>query len=189
MTKKELRKIFRDKRNSLSMSERAKMDDLMLIQFQALKLPVIYSLLSYWPIERNNEPNMHLFTDYMAFRNPELIIAYPKTDLVANNMHAISTNESSRFAINDFGIYEPEKGEEIAAGYFDMIFVPLLAVDKKGYRVGYGKGYYDKFMVDCREDCVRIGFSYFEPIQEMPDKHEFDVPLNLCITPQSVYVF
>ena len=180
MTKKELRKIFRDKRNSLSMSERAKMDDLMLIQFQALKLPVIYSLLSYWPIERNNEPNMHLFTDYMAFRNPELIIAYPKTDLVANNMHAISTNESSRFAINDFGIYEPEKGEEIAAGYFDMIFVPLLAIDKKGYRVGYGKGYYDRFL--SKNKIKTIGLCYKECMIEKIDNDKYDYKIDEVIT-------
>jgi len=67
--------------------------------------------------------------------------------------------------------------------------VPLLAVDKKGYRVGYGKGFYDKFLPSCKKECLKIGFSYFEPVDEITDKDQFDVPLELCITPHNIYVF
>ena len=70
----------------------------------------------------------------------------------------------------------------------DMVFVPLLIFDKQGYRVGYGKGFYDKYLAQCRVDCLKVGFSYFEPI-EIEGTREFDVPLNLCITPNSIYVF
>ena len=65
MLKAEARKLYREKRKALSPAERSKQDDLMLIQFQAVELPFIHSLLSYWPIEENNEPNTHLFTDYL----------------------------------------------------------------------------------------------------------------------------
>ena len=71
----------------------------------------------------------------------------------------------------------------------DLVFVPLLAFDKKGFRVGYGKGFYDKWLAGCRPDCIKVGFSYFEPVESIDDRHEFDVPLNLCITPHNVYVF
>ena len=70
-----------------------------------------------------------------------------------------------------------------------MVILPLLAFDQQGYRVGYGKGFYDKFLSGCREDCLKVGFSYFEPIETIDDCNEFDVPLDLCITPQNVYVF
>ena len=77
MLKKDARKLYREKRDALSASERIKLDDLLLIQFQSAVLPFIYSLLSYWPIEENNEPNTHLFTEFLRFRNPEMKIAYP----------------------------------------------------------------------------------------------------------------
>jgi len=189
MTKKELRKVFKEKRKSLSAAERAKLDDLMLIQFQTVDLPFVYSLFTYWPMEHHNEPDTHLFTDYIEFRNPELKIAYPKIEFSGDNMVAILTDKETPFRKNNFGTYEPEGTGIIGPYVFDMVFVPLLAIDMGGYRIGYGKGFYDRFLADCSEDCLKIGFSYFEPVEQIADKHEFDVPLNLCITPQSVYVF
>jgi 5-formyltetrahydrofolate cyclo-ligase len=189
MIKKELREIFRNKRNALSAIEQGKLDDLLLIQFQKAELPFITTLFSYWPIEENKEPNTHILTDYLEFKNPGLITAYPKTDLFLDEMVAVSTDVETSFIKNELNIYEPEEGNRMDATEIDMVLVPLLAIDTKGYRVGYGKGYYDKFLAGCRKDCFKIGFSYFDPVDEITDKADFDVPLNLCITPQSVYVF
>ncbi|MET0298181.1 MAG: 5-formyltetrahydrofolate cyclo-ligase, partial [Flavitalea sp.] len=86
-------------------------------------------------------------------------------------------------------IYEPQSDHFLLPEDLDLVLVPLIAFDKKGYRVGYGKGFYDKYLANCREDCVFAGFSYFEPIPEISDRDDFDVPLDLCITPQNVYVF
>ena len=189
MTKNELRKIFRAKRNALTATEQEKLDDLLLIQFQKTELPFLTSLFSYWPIEENKEPNTHLFTNYLEFKNPGLVTAYPKTDFFMDEMVAVSTDAETSFLKNEFNIYEPEEGNRMDAGEIDMVLVPLLAFDKKGYRVGYGKGFYDKFFTDCRKDCIKAGFSYFEPVDEITDTAEFDIPLDLCITPQTVYVF
>jgi 5-formyltetrahydrofolate cyclo-ligase len=65
----------------------------------------------------------------------------------------------------------------------------LLAFDVKGNRVGYGKGYFDKYLKECREDCIKVGLSYYEPLDSIDDANEFDVPLDFCITPQRTYVF
>jgi 5-formyltetrahydrofolate cyclo-ligase len=70
-----------------------------------------------------------------------------------------------------------------------MVIVPMLAFDRQGNRVGYGKGYYDSFLKQCRPDCIKVGVCYFEPIAQIDDAGDFDVPLNFCITPQQVYVF
>ncbi len=189
MIKNELRKTFREKRNALTVAEQGKLDDLMLRQFQTTELPFIATLFSYWPIEENKEPNTHLFTDYLEFKNPELLISYPKIDFFLDEMVAVATDVETAFVKNEFNIYEPEDGSRMEADEIDMVLVPLLAFDKKGYRVGYGKGFYDKFLATCRKGCIKIGFSYFEPVDEITDTADFDVPLNLCITPQSVYVF
>lgn len=189
MLKSEARKHFRERRFSLSASEKMKLDDLLLIQLQKLELPFITFLLSYWPVEENREPNTHLFTDYIEFRNPELIVCYPKTDSSRMTMKAIRTDDDTRFRRNQYNIYEPEDGDEVNPSGMDLIFVPLLAFDKKGNRVGYGKGYYDRFLQFCRGDCMKIGFSYFEPLEHIDDPGDFDVPLTLCVTPAVTYAF
>ena len=65
----------------------------------------------------------------------------------------------------------------------------MLAFDTRGNRVGYGKGFYDRYLPACRPDCIKLGFSYFDPVDSVDDAHEFDVPLDLCITPNRTYVF
>lgn len=189
MQKKEARELYRDKRMALSEQERMKLDDLLLIQFQSADLPFINSLLSYWPIEENNEPDTHLFTEFLKFRNPELKVCYPVSDFKNGDMQAIATDIDTAFTKKELNIYEPEHGEIVSQQEIDMVFVPLLIFDKNGYRVGYGKGFYDKYLAGCREDCIKAGFSYFEPLDSIDGRHEFDVPLDLCITPQNVYVF
>jgi 5-formyltetrahydrofolate cyclo-ligase len=69
------------------------------------------------------------------------------------------------------------------------VFVPLLAFDNDGYRVGYGKGFYDKFLAKCRPDVLKVGLSYFDAIDTISDRAQFDIPLNYCITPQRIYEF
>lgn len=189
MFKKEARKLYKEKRLELSGKERSKLDDLLLIQFQTAALPFLESLLSYWPIEENNEPNTHLFTEFLKFRNPELKICYPVSDFASLTMHAMATDIDTPFEKKALNIYEPDEGVIVPAGDIDIVFVPLLTFDESGYRIGYGKGFYDKYLAGCREDCIKAGFSYFEPISSIDDRNDFDVPLDLCITPQNLYVF
>ena len=189
MTKQEIRKLYREKRMSLSTADMVRMDDLMLIQFQRAELPFIHALLSYWPIEENNEPNTHLMTEFLKFRNPEMRTAYPVADFESMTMSAILTDVDTPFSKTELNILEPGHGEACPPEELDMVFVPLLAFDNRGYRVGYGKGFYDKYLANCREDCLKVGFSYFEPPEAFIPADDFDVPLNLCITPQNLYVF
>jgi 5-formyltetrahydrofolate cyclo-ligase len=189
MQKREARKLYREKRMALSEKERIKLDDLLLIQFQSAELPFINSLLSYWPIDENNEPDMHLFTEFLRFRNPELKVCYPVTDFTSGMMQAVITDIDTAFIPKELNIHEPASGDILATHKIDMIFVPLLAFDQKGFRVGYGKGFYDKYLAGCRAGCIKAGFSYFDPLSSVDDRNEFDVPLDLCITPRNVYVF
>ncbi len=189
MLKTAARQLYREKRQALPAKERVKLDDLLLIQLQTAQLPFITFLLSYWPIEQNHEPNTHLFTDYLGFQNPELITCYPKSDFVDKTMQALQTDDDTRFRKNEYNLYEPEDGVVVNPAGLDMVFVPLLTFDKRGFRIGYGKGFYDRYLAQCRRECVKIGFSYFEPLDEIEDASLFDVPLNLCVTPTTVYVF
>lgn len=189
MNKNELRAVYRKKRRELSESERMRLDDLMLIQFQGVSIPFLEYLFTYWPIEENHEPNTHIFTEFLRFRNPELKVAYPVIDPNSIEMNALFTDLDTPFEKTSFNLFEPQQGELILPNQFDLVLVPLLCADKEGCRVGYGKGYYDKFLTDCRPDCLKVGLSYFEPVERINDKADYDVPLDLCITPLAAYVF
>ncbi len=189
MTKTQLRVLYKNKRNTISDIEKLKLDDLLLIQFQQFDLSSIQSLFSYWPIEHHSEPNVDLMTRYLRIMIPEIQIAYPVINRAELTMKAILTDENTDFKNNDLGIYEPIGETVIEPKNLDLIFIPLLAFDQLGYRVGYGKGYYDRYLTYCKKETVKIGFSYFEPIAKISDTNQFDVPLNYCITPQHIYEF
>lgn len=189
MTKREARKLYKQKREDITPSQKAKWDDLILIQFQTLELPFLKTVMSFYSIEENNEVNSFLLTDYLHFKNPSLQVAYPRMDLEATVMHAIYCTADTPFETNEFNITEPAGNVIIPPYEIELVIIPMLAFDKKGHRVGYGKGYYDRYLNECREDCIKVGVSYFEAVEAIDDAAEFDVPLNFCITPQQVYVF
>lgn len=189
MTKKELRKIYRDKRAAIPSKEKLKLDDILLINFQQLYFEEVSTLLSYWPKADAQEPNTHIFSDYLRHMVPDLQIAYPVTDFSVNTMTALLINEDTVYYTNQYGITEPQKGVAIEPEAIDLVLVPFLICDKNGYRVGYGKGFYDRYLAQCREDIIKIGFSYFEPVEQIDDRENFDIPLDYCITPERIYEF
>ena len=189
MLKKEARRIFKKKKDELTASQQMKWDDLLLIQFQTVDWPQLSAVLSFYPILEMKEINSFILTDYLHFRNPSLQLCYPRTNFETHTMQAIHCTADTSFEENKYGLFEPVQGEPIDPHELDIVIVPLLAFDEQGYRVGYGKGFYDRFLKDCYEDCLKVGVSYFEPVDAIEDTADFDVPLDLCITPQKVFVF
>jgi 5-formyltetrahydrofolate cyclo-ligase len=72
---------------------------------------------------------------------------------------------------------------------FDVVLIPLLAFDVKGHRVGYGKGFYDRYLANCRPDCLKIGISFFESLASIDDVEAHDIALDMAICPTQVYDF
>ena len=89
---------------------------------------------------------------------------------------------------NIWNIPEPQNGIQIQHSQLQVIFVPLLAFDQKGQRVGYGKGFYDLFLKSCPK-AIKIGLSFFGAVDEIEDKSTQDIPLDYCITPNQIYQF
>lgn len=189
MTKQELRQLYKQKRSQLSEKERLKLDDLLLIQFQQLAFENVINVLTYWPINEKKEINTYLLTDFLAFRMPGMQLCFPVINSETNSFKAFAVTDDTRFTLNSYGIGEPVDGQEIPSEELDLIITPLLCFDKTGYRVGYGKGFYDRFLKQCRPGAIIAGLSYFEPEEKIADINEFDVPLTLCITPHNIYEF
>jgi 5-formyltetrahydrofolate cyclo-ligase len=89
---------------------------------------------------------------------------------------------------NIWSIPEPEGGVQIQDNQIEVVFVPLLAFDIKGHRVGYGKGFYDIFLKNC-PNAIKIGLSFFEAETTLEDQKAYDIPLDYCITPNQIYHF
>ncbi len=189
MTKSELRKIYKQKRLDIPSKEKLRLDDLLLLQLQTFNFDGIDTLLTFWPMANMAEPNTHLYNGYLRHMVQGLKITYPVSDFITNNFVAKLINEDTIYTTNSYGVTEPKAGQIINPIDIDLIFVPLLTCDKQGFRVGYGKGFYDRFLNQCKADVVLMGFSYFEPVEEITDTNEFDIPLNFCITPNAVFEF
>lgn len=189
MTKKEARKFFKDQRKSIAPSQKRQWDDLILIQFQQVNLSYLETLFSYLPMQVQNEVDTVPIVRYLQFMNPQLSTAYPVCDFTNNTMHAALADSDTLFVTNHFGAAEPESSRFIAPRQIDLVLVPLLCFDNEGYRVGYGKGFYDRFLSQARSDVYKIGLSYFGPIEKITDSDAFDVTLTHCITPQKIYEF
>lgn len=189
MTKTEVRKIYRERRKGLSESEVEKFSDLMLIQFQNLHLEVPEVIMSYAPLVTVNEFDPYNILEYCKFKNPAVHVCYPVINEEESGLTAIQVTPDTAFMENKYSIDEPVAGEKMKPQSLDMILIPLLSFDVNGNRIGYGKGYYDRFLKHCRKDVLKVGFSFFEAhsIFEHIDLH--DIPLDHCITPQLSYSF
>lgn len=163
------------------------MEDLILIEFQKLDLVIPDIILTYAANEKLIEYDPSLVERFCSFRNWTATFAYPK--IREGNLQAIAIDESTTFILNKYGIEEPEEGSVMSASEIDLAFIPLLAFDQRGFRVGYGKGYYDKFLSAARADLLKIGFSFYEPEKSIDDITSFDIPLDICITPFKTYHF
>ena len=189
MKKNELRKIYKEKRKTLSLQEMEKMNDLILINFQRIALPYVNCVHTYLASLKLAEVDTAKVVRFLQFQNPQLKVVVPKIDIRSGNIDHLHFNETSELIENAFGINEPKTGEKISANEIDVILVPLLAFDEKGFRVGYGKGFYDKFLFQCRIDAIKIGLSFFDPVDEIGDINPFDMPLNYCVTPKQLFTF
>ncbi|MDB5223344.1 MAG: 5-formyltetrahydrofolate cyclo-ligase [Chitinophagaceae bacterium] len=187
MTKAALRKMYKEKRHLVSWKNKERFTDLVLINFQKLDLPFINCVHTYLAME--DEIETENITRYLTFKNPGLKIVVPKINLDAGEMRHYIFNDDIEMAPNSFGIIEPVKGEKVNPAEIDLVLTPLLAFDKSGYRVGYGKGFYDKFFQQCNSNVIRVGLSFFEPEEIIDDINPYDIPLHYCITPNSVYTF
>lgn len=155
--------------------------------FSAVDLARVRSLHTFIRIQKFNE----IDTSNIYFRvwrdHPNIRTFAPKADRNSGHMEAVEFFSTTEFSENEWGIKEPIAGAAAVPAVMDMVLVPLLCFDVEGHRVGYGKGFYDRFLKECRPDCVKVGLSFFPPVERIDDVHDGDVRLDLCVTPDRVY--
>jgi 5-formyltetrahydrofolate cyclo-ligase len=188
MTKDELRKIYLAKRKALSEEERLSLSkQLCDLFFSTIDLSSTKVVHIYIPIESKQEPDTWLIIDRIQKDFPLIRISIPKIQNEA--MESFYFEGLHQLEKNSWGILEPKLGLPTPINEIDLVIVPLLAFDKFGHRVGYGKGFYDRFLKDCRSGCKKIGLSFFSPVEDPIKTNDLDVTLTDLGTPEKWYFF
>jgi 5-formyltetrahydrofolate cyclo-ligase len=190
MHKLELRREFLEKRKKLTDEEARLLSRQIADQFiDSFKLGQVQYLHVYLPLPRQREIDTFLLVKQVQTRYPHVQVLVPKADPATMAMESYLFDERTELAISDWGIPEPARGTLVAPEMIDLIVVPLLAFDQQGYRVGYGKGFYDRYLARCRPAVSKVGLSCFEPVAEITDSGPYDVRLDYCVTPGKVWAF
>jgi 5-formyltetrahydrofolate cyclo-ligase len=92
------------------------------------------------------------------------------------------------FFLDEWGIPVPQESVRVTATKIQVVFVPLLAYDKSGHRLGFGKGFYDRFLASLEQPILKVGLSFFTPEDAIPVEPH-DIPLDYCITPEQILKF
>lgn len=139
----------------------------------------------YLPIKEKNEVDTMPIINILNNKKKKVLI--PKSDFKNTTMKSFLLNDNTVLKKNNFGITEPINNEEFL-GRIDVIFIPLVAYDLIGNRVGYGKGFYDKFLRNQNNKILRVGLSFFNPEKRIKiDEH--DENLDFCVTPNRIFSF
>lgn len=187
MYKKELRQKYKALRRELSLEEIE--SNSLSIANKLLQLDIwdrLYFHL-FLTIEEQKEINTEFILQVLAGKDKEIVVA--KTDFNSIQMTHYLLKDNTKFKKNEYNIPEPVDGIEVPVSKIDVVFVPLLAFDTKGNRVGYGKGFYDKFLSQCQPETIKIGLSFFEAEEEIVDVYTDDIRLDYCVTPNKIYTF
>jgi len=187
--KQELRKIYREKRLSLSAEQFQALNDALMVQVHKIDVSAFSTMHLFLPIEGNREPDTYAIADWLRHTYPHIQLVLSRTDQINHRMQHVIWDDATILKENHWKIPEPQNGITISASALDAVIVPLLAFDIFGNRVGYGKGFYDRFLAECRPETTKIGLSLFEAESVISDTDAFDIPLDCCITPQRIWTF
>ena len=188
-TKTDIRKQFLEQRLNLSVADAEDLNQRLLQNCRQLDLSGINWVHVFLPIAEKKEVNTWPIIEWLRQAYPSLQWVLGKADLATSQMEHFLWNEHTTLVKSKYGIPEPAGGMHIAPAMLDLVFVPLLAFDKTGHRVGYGKGMYDRFLQQCRPGVRTIGLSLFEPVNVITDTDDRDIRLQSAVTPYAIYQF
>ncbi len=189
MTKQELRIRYREKRMDLSEQEFGSLNGQLMGQVKQLDAERWSTVHLFLPIPGNREPDTHAVAEWLRATRPGIRLVLSISDSHDRTMSHRVWDDRTVLEHSRWGIPEPTDGEPVSAQELDVVFVPLLAFDIHGNRVGYGKGFYDRFLHECRADALKIGLSLFEATEPVADADGHDVALDLCATPSRLWHF
>ena len=179
MTKAEIRQHYLNKRKQLSPQEMEYKQQGLMKYFALFDLSPYAVVHLFLPIQKQREPNTEPMMENLFSLGKTVVLS--QSDFGTKQMTHWAVSPDSLWQTNRYGIPEPTKGTPVPPSAIDLVFVPLLGYDAKGQRVGYGQGFYDRFLSVCAPHTVFVGLSYFPTGPEITDCEPTDIRLHHCI--------
>jgi 5-formyltetrahydrofolate cyclo-ligase len=189
-SKHQLRQFWLQHRLTLSEAEKnARSFQIQELLFDTFPIQKAENVHLFLPVHEKCEVRTWAILQYIQQKLPQVHVVVPRiSDIKNRTMESIRVESHTQFVKNKWGIEEPEAGHVVPAAMLDVVFLPLIVCDKNGHRLGYGGGFYDRYLPHCTS-AIKIGLSYFDPIEQIPEISPFDVKMDYCVTPKQVFKF
>jgi 5-formyltetrahydrofolate cyclo-ligase len=138
----------------------------------------------FMSISENREVDTGPIIQWLINQNKRVII--PKSVKKTRELEHIVFHGQDQLEVNEWGIPEPAGGERVSVSDLDLILVPMIAADKNKNRLGYGLGFYDRFLADVR--ALKVGLLFENCLSNEPlPVDKYDVQLDYLITEKGIY--
>ncbi len=179
--KKTLRKSILSQRDAMSSDDKKRLSGTICRSLIALsaynEAKTVMCFLSF-----RSEIDTSLIVKNILASGKRLIV--PITDIKTKTLRLSYVKNMDDLVISTYGILEPSPSafKEASPKDIDLVLVPGACFNLKGYRIGYGGGYYDKFLPNIRKDALVLGLCYdFQIVSSIhPEKH--DIPVDIVLS-------
>jgi 5-formyltetrahydrofolate cyclo-ligase len=182
MKKQELRALYKQKRNDLTEIQIKDLQENIYQQIYNLDLSTVKNVHLFLSMPKFKEIDTASLITYFRDKNKRIVVS--KCNFKDNTLSHFYLEDDTVLELNRLDVPEPVNADPALENDLDLIFIPMLISDDKKFRVCYGKGFYDRFLSNCRKDAKFIGLNFFPPVKEIEDKNEFDIPLHQVIYPK-----
>lgn len=181
-TKKETREKMRRLREGMAKDDVKGKSSLIFSNLLTLpaffRADVVHTYIS----SKNNEADTHTLIRWLLKEKKRVIV--PLSDKKTATMRHSEIISLSELAVSSLGILEPKIERPFKIADVDVVIVPAVAVDRSGNRLGFGAGFYDRFLHDVQLPTIALAYDF----QLMPavQTEQFDVPVNYVVTDQEI---
>lgn len=190
MKKAELREQYLKERKAFSKLHLTEFSCAIMEQLKTvIPFSEITTIHLFLPIENQAEIDLWEFIHWIWKTYPSIQLVVPVCDFKTRTMKTCLLTPSTTLRYDNYNIPEPIEATEIPNSTIDLVITPLVVCDTLGYRVGYGKGFYDTFFSSCKPNIQKIGIGLFDLVSPIEDVDDWDIPLNHYITPKGFTSF
>lgn len=187
--KQTLRSVYLAKRKLLTAYEVEQRKSLILENFKIWAKAKHFNLVHVFiAIEKQKEVDTWPIIHWLWEQKIKTVTSI--TNRSINNLTHVDFNVNTALSMNEWGIPEPKNATSFTnLDSLDLVLIPLVVFDRVGNRIGYGKGYYDKFLEQCHPKTIKLGIAQTPPLDFIPMMEESDIPLDGCVTHLGIYKF